>query len=230
MTKLIAGWGRCGLAACGLAVAAWLLAGCQTGSDTQFAEIPGVTTVAPAYPAASPGAGGGPAISPLGADGSFDTIRVGDYLTITFSDLPYLQAPIDERVKEDGTITLIQNQTFVAAGKTRSQLEKEIRERYVPRYFVSMTVSVRHKEATQFYFVGGEVKGPGRQVFISRMTVTKAIQSAGDFTEFANKRKVKLFRSNGKVETIDTIKALKDPSLDPEIYPGDKIHVYRKIF
>lgn len=229
MTKLIAGWGRCGLAACGLAIAAWLLAGCQTGPDSQFAEIPGVTVVS-ASPAASPGVADAGALSPLGADGSFDTIRIGDYLTITFSDLPYLQAPIDERVKEDGTITLIQNQTFVAAGKTRSQLEKEIRERYVPRYFVSMTVSVRHKEATQFYFVGGEVKGPGRQVFISRMTVTKAIQSAGDFTEFANKRKVKLFRSNGKVETIDTIKALKDPSLDPEIYPGDKIHVSRKIF
>lgn len=229
MTKFFAGWGRRALAACGLAVCTGWLTGCQTGTDSRFAEIPGLT-VAPVTPAAAPGQGGGAPLSPPGADGSFDTIRIGDYLTISFSDLPYLQAPIDERVKEDGTITLIQNQTFVAAGKTRSQLEKEIRERYVPRYFVSMTVSVRHKEATQFYFVGGEVKGPGRQVFISRMTVTKAIQSAGDFTEFANKRKVKLFRSNGKVETIDTVKALKDPSLDPEIYPGDKIHVYRKIF
>jgi hypothetical protein len=54
-------------------------------------------------------------------------------------------------------------------------------------------------------------------------------KNGGDFTDFAGKRKVKLYRVNGKVETIDCKKALENPKLDPEVLPGDKIHVPRSI-
>jgi protein involved in polysaccharide export with SLBB domain len=59
------------------------------------------------------------------------------------------------------------------------------------------------------------------------ITVTKAIQTAGDFTEFANKKKVKLTRKDGSIYTVNCIKALEDPTQDLEVYPGDTIHVPR---
>jgi protein involved in polysaccharide export with SLBB domain len=74
------------------------------------------------------------------------------------------------------------------------------------------------------------VKTPSRQTYISRITVLKAIASAGGFTDFANKKKVKLTRVDGRIQTVNCVKALDKPSLDPEVYPGDKIHVPRKLW
>jgi protein involved in polysaccharide export with SLBB domain len=149
---------------------------------------------------------------------------------IMLSDLPGPQPllPIEDQVKEDGSITLIQNQTFTAAGKKRGDLEKEIRQRYVPDYYRTMTVSVRHQRETQFYYVRGDVKAPGRQVYISRLHVLGAIASAGDFTDFGNKRKVQLTRADGRIYTINCVKAKGNPYLDLEVYPGDTIFIPRR--
>jgi len=176
------------------------------------------------------GAGGATMPAPLGTSDNIDILRVGDTLRITFSDLPIVQLPEEQRIKDDGSITLMQNESFQAAGKTRGSLEKEIRERYVPQYFRNMTVSVSQKNETQFYFVGGEVRAPNRQVFISRTTVLKAIASAGGFTDFARKTKIKLTRVDGRIFIINGKKALVDPRLDLEVFPGDKIDVPRSIW
>ena len=201
-----------------LIMTALLLGGCQT----------------PAGKAGDQRIGGGPATNtaPLlsGYDVSAEVLGVGEPIIVTFSDLPNLTQPFEERIKADGTITLLHNQSFVAAGKSVGALEKEIRARYVPRYYVNLTVTVKPQENTRFYFVGGEVKQPGRQVYLSRLTVLKAIQSAGDFTDFARKSKVQLTRANGQTYVINAPKALLNPQLDLEVYPGDKIHVPRRIF
>ncbi len=159
-----------------------------------------------------------------------DLIHVGDSLQITFTDLPAPVPPFEDKVKEEGTITLMLNQTFVVTNKTRGDLEREIRLRYVPEYYRYMTVSVIHQGQTRFYYVGGEVKSPGRQVYVGPITVTKAIQTAGDFTDFGAKNRVKLTRVDGRIFTINCKKALLDPRLDLEVYPGDKITVPRKFW
>lgn len=214
-------------AVCGLLVVGFFFAGCKSGTpDQAFAQLP-------AYAGASSEQGGtisntSPA-RPL-SNGSMDAIRAGDTLRITFSDLPVIvQSPIEERVKDDGTITLLESQPFTAAGKTRGQLEKEIHDRYVPDYYKKMTVSVLPKSDTQFYFVDGEVRLPNRQVYLSRTTVLKAIASAGGFTDFANKGKVTLTRVDGRTVIVNCKRAIKDPTLDLEIFPGDKIWVPRRI-
>jgi polysaccharide export outer membrane protein len=92
-----------------------------------------------------------------------------------------------------------------------------------------MTVSVLPKSDTQFYFVDGEVRLPNRQVYLSRTTVLKAIASAGGFTDFANKGKVTLTRVDGRTVIVNCKRAIKDPTLDLEIFPGDKIWVPRRI-
>lgn len=205
-----------------LMLAVLVLAGCQTAPQS-FAEVD------------EAGAGASAGVPTNAApsqtyDPLTEVLQVGEPIIVTFSDLPVVVQPFEERIKADGTITLIHNETFVAAGKTIGQLEKEVRARYVPRFYVNMTVTIKPQENTRFYFVGGEVKQPGRQVYLSRLTVLKAIQSAGDFTDFANKKNVQLTRANGKKYVINAKKALEKSELDLEVYPGDKIHVPRSIW
>jgi protein involved in polysaccharide export with SLBB domain len=209
----------------GLFFALLLFAGCQTNKSTQdFSEVPGVG------PAAAGGAPG-EMTSPNGdnAPRTGEILQAGDSLAVMFSDVVNPIPPFEEKIKDDGTITLIYNKVFQAAGKRLGDLEKEIRAFYVPDYFRNLTVTIKLDQGTRFYYVGGEVKAPGRQLYLSRITLTKAIQSAGDFTDFANKKKVRLTRADGHTQRVNCLKALEDPSLDPEVFPGDKITVPRRI-
>jgi protein involved in polysaccharide export with SLBB domain len=149
-------------------------------------------------------------------------------MTITFTDTPDTKAPMTQQVREDGTITLLENQTFVVTNKTRGALEQEIRARYVPKIYLRLTVSIT--PMSQFFYVGGEVKAPQRQLYTGPITVLKAIQACGDFTDFANKKKVKLTRNDGRALTVNCAKAINNPTLDLPVYPGDKIHVPRSMF
>jgi polysaccharide export outer membrane protein len=79
------------------------------------------------------------------------------------------------------------------------------------------------------YYVTGEVKGPGRQLYAGQMTVTKAITTAGDFTDFANHKKVWLIRANGQRIKVNCNEALRDPTKDPQVYPNDLIRVPRRL-
>jgi protein involved in polysaccharide export with SLBB domain len=224
----------------GILLAALVLAGCRTGgADPRFADLPGLTEAPAPAPDAVPSAGTpatpatftNSAPTPVTDSGSErETLQKGDAISISFSDLPIPQADFQDRIKQDGTITLLQNQTFVAEGKTRRELEKEIRQRYVPQYFQTMTVSVRLTEQTRFYYVDGEVRSPNRQVYIGQMTVLKAISSAGGFTDFAQKHKVKLTRLDGRIYVVDCPEAIENPKLDLEVLPGDKIWVPRRWF
>jgi polysaccharide export outer membrane protein len=123
------------------------------------------------------------------------------------------------RVQADGTINMPLIGTVVASGKTLYELTVELHARYVPRFY-------KHWPPTEYqrvYYVGGQVRQPGRQVYISATTITKTIQSAGDFTDFAARRRVKLTRADGKTITVDCKKAASDSTLDVPVYPGDKI-------
>jgi protein involved in polysaccharide export with SLBB domain len=77
------------------------------------------------------------------------------------------------------------------------------------------------------YYVGGEVKTPNRYLWQTRIKVSQAIQSAGDFTEFANKKKVKLTRKDGSTYIVNCVDVLDHPEQDLWVFPGDTIHVPR---
>jgi polysaccharide biosynthesis/export protein VpsN len=199
-------------AVCALISVAFFLAGCHSHSPKKSSgDRPEVGTGAPGR------------IEPA-------VFHVGDTVTVTITDLPTPQPIFEEKVKEDGTITLLLNQVFKAEGRTTVDLEKEIRERYVPNLYKYMTVNIKPMPQTLFYYVDGEVKQPARQTYIERTTVLKAIASAGGFTDFAKKKAVKLTRQDGRKFTINCVKAREDPTLDLEVYPGDKIYVPRKLF
>ncbi len=160
---------------------------------------------------------------------SSDLLEPGNPVTISFSGLSTVPLPFTCRIREDGTITPpYLNKQIKAAGKTIGALEQELEKEYVPKIY--RTINVTIKTAERFYFVGGEVRQPSRQPYIGRITVSQAIQSAGDFTDFADQRKVRVFRSNNKVEIVDCKAALEDPTKDVLIYPGDRIVVDSKLF
>jgi protein involved in polysaccharide export with SLBB domain len=156
-------------------------------------------------------------------DDSTNRYAVGDLITVRFPGTIDPIPEYHERIKEDGTITLPLIGTVKAAGKTPAELQGEIHDLYVPRFYKDLTIPPPERQ--RVYSVGGQVRSPGRQVYIGATTVLKAIESAGGFTEYASRRRVMLTRVDGKAFIVDCKKAATDSSLDHPVYPGDKINV-----
>jgi len=209
-----------------LLFAAALLAGCSSDPNPSDRVFP------------SAGAYGAPAgwaatgnTNTLGTDSGqgFSFLRVGDLITISFADVPPLSMREQQvRIPDSGVITLPYNVRVQAAGKTTGQLENDIREAYVPKYFVNLTAIVRVEDRS--YVVDGEVRQPGQKPYLGEVTVLRAIGTAGGFTEFANKKKVQLRRQNGQKFIINYNKAIDRPELDLPVYPNDHIIVTKSLF
>ena len=78
-----------------------------------------------------------------------------DLVIVTFSGQQDLQ-PHEERIKEDGTITLQYINSIKAEGKTTGELQREIHNAYVPTFYKRLTVTV--KTERQSYYVQGQVR------------------------------------------------------------------------
>ena len=195
----------------------FLLSGCATTSDPSFTSNPIVAPVA-AGDAVHP-----PIFTPAGGV----IFQIGDLVIVTFSDTPDPIQPHEERIKDDGSITLPLIGAVKAVGKSPGDLQKEIQGRYVPRYFVRLTVTVKYQTQELSYSVLGEVRGPGPKSYVGLTTLTKAIGAAGGLTDYANKRKLWLTRANGTKLKVNYKKAIKDPQSDPQVFPGDSINVDR---
>jgi len=170
-----------------------------------------------------------PSPEPISKPGQVAVFRINDALEITFSGIPDSLESQNPTIKEDGTINLPDIGRVVAVGKTPGQLEDAIHDLYVPKIYTHLTVTVK-SSSDRVYYVRGEVHNPNRFIYADSITVSKAITSAGDFTDFANRSDVILIRVNGdRFElNLNRILAGKDP--DPPVYPGDQIQVGRRIF
>jgi polysaccharide biosynthesis/export protein VpsN len=216
-----------------VALAGWtalLLTGCggthyaeqDTVNPSQPFMFPGQPTVAQSQlPLTSPPVAVNPDQMTSGV------LRVGDVVHVNLLDIPQPPPQIAIRIPEDGRITLPWNITVDARGKTISQLQEEIRNAYVPRFFVRLTVNIKSEE--RWYYVGGEVRAPARQVYSGEMTVLRAIDTVGGFTDFANRKNIELRRSNGQTFKINWNKAIKDQKLDLPVYPNDQITVHKRV-
>jgi protein involved in polysaccharide export with SLBB domain len=162
------------------------------------------------------------------ASGTTGNLRVDDMVTVAFSGVASPPERHEERIKEDGTITLQLVGPVKAEGKTAGQLQEMIQALYVPKYFQRLTVTILTEN--RFFYVSGEVRLPSRIAYVGEMSVLKGVASAGGFTDFAKKTRVKLTHANGQVITVDCLKALENPSLDLPVSPGDKIHVPRRLW
>jgi protein involved in polysaccharide export with SLBB domain len=206
-----------GFGALGLFLAAVLLAGCET-NERYYPIDPGS--------GATTGGGGSGKSGPTRQ--AHYLLRVGDDLVVTILDTPNVVPPIQDTIRDDGTITLINSQKFEAAGKTITELQAEIHKRYVPDYYRTLTASINL--ANRFYYVNGEVHSPGRIAYAGPIKVVEAVNTAGGPTDYANMKKVKVTRDNNEQISVNIIKAQKDPKLNFEIFPGDRIDVPKALW
>ena len=155
-------------------------------------------------------------------------LRPGDLVIVDFYDLPSAHAipEYKDRIRDDGRLSLPHNISVVAAGRTVGQLQEDIQSAYVPSLFVRLTVSVKTEE--RFFYVGGEVRSPSRTYYQGEMTVLRAIDTVGGFTDFANRKNIELRRANGQKLKVNWSKAINDPKLDLAVFPNDQITVHKK--
>jgi polysaccharide export outer membrane protein len=182
-------------------------------------------------PAADPMGGGGP--TPGGQSQLIDTsdlLRGGDTLIIRLTGVPTADQGIFEvKVDESGKISMPYIGNVQAANMTTVQLKEGIEGAYKSQeIFTNPNVTVDLKEQ-RFVDVTGEVRMPQRVPYTKDLTALGAVAACGGFTDFANRRKVKLTQS-GVTREFNAKEIQTDPSRDIRLLPNDKIHVDRSIF
>ena len=162
---------------------------------------------------------------------SADLVSVGDQIRIVL-DAPSPINPLEIAVPESGEVTIHMGERIKVAGRKTDDIAQEIttlftvkKEVYKPGRF-TVNVQVFGRSIS----VGGEVRATGSFTFEGGMTVLKSINRAGGFTEWADKNAVQIIRLNGQTLTVDCKSAVKNPSLDVPMFPGDRVNVLRKIF
>jgi len=129
-------------------------------------------------------------------------------------------------VDENGNISFPQLGEIAVAGKTVLEVQDEIEER-ISSYIKNTSVYVKMLGRT--ITVIGEVLNPGIQViYQNQLTIFEAIGTAGDLTDWGNRRNVKLFRKTDAGTEVMSVD-LTDPALLYSdyyyIYPNDVIYV-----
>ena len=177
------------------------------------------------------GSSGGSVTSPsLGVIDTSDLLRGGDTLIIRLTGVPTADQGIFEvKVDEGGKVSMPYIGSVSAANLTTVQLKKSIEETYIQQeIFTNPNVTVDLKEQ-RFVDVTGEVRMPQRVPYTKDLTALGAVAACGGFTDFANRRKVKLTQS-GVTREFNAKDIQADPSRDIRLLPNDKIHVDRSIF
>ena len=141
------------------------------------------------------------------------------------------------RVNDNGELEVPYIGLVPARGQTCRELAYAIKAALEKEYYYHATVilavdRVSEKSRGRIY-VYGSVKGQGPQEIPAdeSYTVSKAIIRAGGFGDFANKRKVKVTRKNGKDFTIDLKRVIEEGRTDEDmvLQPDDQIYVPQRL-
>jgi protein involved in polysaccharide export with SLBB domain len=141
------------------------------------------------------------------------------------------------RVNDNGEIEVPYAGLIPAAGKTCKEVAYSVKAALEREYYYHATViiavdHVSEKSRGKIY-VYGSVKGQGPQEIPAdeTYTVSKAIIRAGGFGDFANKRKVKLTRKDGKSFIIDLKRVIEEGRTDEDLVlqPDDQINVPQRL-
>lgn len=160
--------------------------------------------------------------------GSESHLRNGDQITVRLDVGGNAQPQgIEVAVDENGEISLPLVGRVPAAGATSSELAERIQASYVPRYYVRCSAIVLTRD--RFFYVGGEVRAPSRYPWTEDISLMKAINTAGGFTDYANRGKVEVTRGKTK-QMFNCEDVRRHPSKDVAIQPGDSVYVPRSIF
>ncbi len=127
-------------------------------------------------------------------------------------------------VESSGYISLPLAGDILARGQTPSQLEAEIQGTLAKGGLVKNPKVSAAVVAYRPFYVLGEVSKPGQYPFVSGMTLTKAVASAGGFTYRANEKLVYITREGSPREQPVELTAAG------AVGPGDTIRVAERHF
>ena len=188
-----------------LSLAAGLLfSGCDTGRNTPGGPTP------PAPPQ--------------------DMLRAGEHIKIIYQDIPDAPPTTEQQIPENGKLMLPKGVEVMFANRLQTEVEHEIQDIYVNQKHLYPRMTVNIERQGLAVSVGGEVRTPGMVIPLGQMTVTRAINAAGGFNEFADRSDVILTRAITKEQIhVNVKRAVDNPALDLPVYPGDSIQVNRRI-
>ena len=188
-------------------------AGC---TDTRGGPIP--------YGNANFGAPDSTTVATLGADYK---IAPMDTLTITVFRVPDLTG--DYSVDLIGQISMPLVGDIVAADRTPEELDRALTEKLGEKYFERPDVSVGIKSsAGRLVTVDGSVNKSGSYPVLGPLTLMQAVALAGGADEFANLRRVAVFRRIGgqrQAAAFDLVSIRRGEAPDPQLYAGDIVMV-----
>jgi len=183
------------------------------GSSTTTSSSPDVITSPPPSP-----------------QGTNDVLRVGDKFIIRLTGIPDQETqPVEEKqVPPSGDITVdYLSQSFHAAGRSATDVAAEIAAAYRDgKIYTNPNVTIIPEE--RYISVGGDVRLPNRVIYSPDLTLLGAINSCGGFTEYANRKAVRIKRGKDTFQ-VDCVAAQKGGD-NPTVYPGDEIYVPRTVF
>ncbi len=169
--------------------------------------------------------GGVPTAVPTPNSGVY-RLLVGDTVYITLSGALGPTEQLESAVDDRGFVKLRFIGAVKAQGLTATELEREIEAEYTERQNIFKEIYARVMVPNTSYFIGGEVRMPNRYPLVGRVTLSQAIVAAGNFTEWAEPRRLVIVRNNERIEiNFRTIR--DDPTLDVELRAGDVITVER---
>lgn len=184
--------------------------------------------------------GGSPDVTVVSEDGLPEPTRV-DQLS---SNRAYLIGPFDKlkidvfgiedlskevQIDASGRLSFPLIGVVKASGLTPEELADEIERRLKGRYVRNPEVTVNLEETvSQVITVDGQVDKPGLYPVIGRMTLMRAVATAGGTSEFAKLNDVVIFRTvNGEqLAGLYNLKAIRRGNYgDPEVFANDVIVV-----
>jgi protein involved in polysaccharide export with SLBB domain len=167
-------------------------------------------------------------------------LAIGDRLSFRIEEDEDNSKPLS--VTDSGDVEIPYVGHYPAVGKTCKELAQalkvELEKAYYHRATVIISVDLMTKSRGKVYLVG-PVRMPGPQDIPSDevLTLSKAILRAGGFTDFADKRHVKITRQRGAAENdkqtlIVNVGAIFDQGKtenDVALKPGDLIYIPERL-
>lgn len=204
-----------------------------SGGGSAFETNPVVPSSPASLPDPMSGAAESSGIAPHGGSAGLDVsdlLRIGDTIIIRLTGVPNVDQGIFEvKIDEGGKISMPYIGSLSAANATTVQLKKLIESTYIKEeIFTNPNVTVDLKEQ-RFVDVTGEVRMPQRVPYTRDLTAMGAVAACGGFTDFANRRKVKLTQG-GVTREFNAKEIQADQGRDIKLTPNDKIQVDRSIF
>lgn len=156
-----------------------------------------------------------------------DILRPGDVISINLAGFP--EESIKElRIPVDGRISFYNVKDYKITGKTRAQVERELREK-VGELIRDPQISVNLISSPYAQVVvNGAVEKPGAIVYREGLTISNALAEAGGLKATAGKEIRLTTRKKGEITTFNlNLEAVLqgDPQANLTLQPGDLLFI-----